>query len=103
MYPALTWLSDLQERTLVETGVWFEHRGGFALGMIKGTERLCLLCCAFRIPTAVVSAWIQCRHCDESLTRLTSSEQEPLNYNMDLWLGLCRRPERAFKHLLKVG
>lgn len=36
-------LHELQENTLVDTGVCLEHQGGFALGMTWGVERLCLV------------------------------------------------------------
>lgn len=73
----------------MDTRVRLEHPGGFTLSMIKGTKQLCLLCTACRIPTGVVSAWIQCRHWDKPLTKLTFCKQEPLSYNVDLQSGLC--------------
>lgn len=72
VFPALTRLPDLQEQTLVDASVHLEYREGFALGMIKGTEQLCLLCPQCRIPTAVVSAWMRCSHCGKTLTQLAS-------------------------------
>lgn len=97
MYPALTWLSDQQEWTLVNTGVRLKHHGEFVLSMMKGTEHLCL-CSGCKIPTAVVSTWIQYRHCDEPLTRLISCEQEPLSYNVDLRSELCTlQPRKSQK------
>lgn len=65
----------------MDTSVRLKHRGGFTLGLIEGTERLCPGC---RRPTAVVSAWIKCGDCNEQLTSLTPSEQEPLTYSVDL-------------------
>lgn len=97
VYPTLKGLPELQERTLVDTGVQLEHRGGFALGMVEGTERLCLLCPECWISIAVVSAWIWCGHCGEPLTWLASRKQEPLYYNLDLHSGLCRVQPRKFQ------
>lgn len=37
----------------------------------------------------MISAWIRCGHCNEPLTRLTLSDQEPLTYSVDLQSGLC--------------
>lgn len=76
VYPMPTWLPELQEVTLVDTGVRLELREGFTLMQIEETERLCLLCPGCRRPTDVVSAWIQCGHCNEPLIKLTPSEQE---------------------------
>lgn len=84
VYPALTWLPEVQEMTPMDTGFPLEHRGGLDLGLIKGTERLCLLCPGCRRLTALVSAWIQCGHCEELLTKLTQSEKELLTYSLDL-------------------
>lgn len=106
VYLALTWSLDLQELTLVNTGIRLEHRRGFTLGVIKGMEWLCLLCHGCRILTAVVSAWIQCRHCDETFTRLNKK-------HLTLWIcsqvsawnscGSPGRPAKALKHWRKAG
>lgn len=37
---------------------------GFALGMITGMEKLCLLCPGYRKPTAEVGAWMKCGYCE---------------------------------------
>lgn len=94
LLPTLVWLPEQQEQALVDTGVRLERRGGFTLGGIEGAERLCLLCPEYRITTAVVSAWAWCGHCDDPLTWLASSQQEPQFYNMDLHSGLCRLQPR---------
>lgn len=104
VYPALTWLHDMQEVTLLDTGVQLEHQGEFSLGMIEGMVRLCLLCPGCRRPTTVISAWICCGHCDELLPMLTASEQEPLNYSVDLRSGLCtEQPWRSLKFGAGLG
>lgn len=41
---AMQQLSHLQDRVLIDTGVWLELTGGLALGVIDGVERLCMLC-----------------------------------------------------------
>lgn len=84
----LTWLPDMQELTLVDQ-CQAGALGGFSLGMIEKMERLCLLCPGCRRATGVVSAWIQCMHCDKLLTRLMESRKELLNFSVDLWSGLC--------------
>lgn len=69
---------------------------GFALGIIEGTERLSLLCPCCRRPTAVVTAWIRCGHCDKLFTKLMQSQQELLIYSVDLRSGLCKeQPQKA--------
>lgn len=76
------------------TGVRLEHRVGFASNEIEGMKRLCLLCSACRIPTAVVGTWIRCGHCDKALLFLISR-----NYSIDLRSGLCtlqqQKPRKA--------
>lgn len=84
LLPALILLPEKQEKALVDTGIRMETHGGFALGVIDGTERLYLLCPEFQIPTAVVTAWARCGHCDEPLTQLGPIQQEPQYYTVDL-------------------
>lgn len=88
VFPALSWLHDLQEQTLMDTSVQLEHRRGFALGMFEGMELLCM-CPECGILTTVVSAWVWFGHYCEPLTQLVSSQQGPQYYSVDLHSELC--------------
>lgn len=101
MLPALTWLPELQEWTLVNIDVRLEHRKRFALGMIDGMDRLCLMCPECQIPTAVLRAWIWCSHCGERLTQLAFSQQDPRYYQVDLHSGLQQRISRKPRAVLE--
>lgn len=61
------WLAELQGKVPTDTCVRLAHKGCLALGTVKGSEHILIVCGLICRATVNVKAWSRCNHCSERL------------------------------------